>query len=82
MWTVKFVTVTLQVLNQDLLNVSVRLDSLEEQLQSVRPTGGVTREELEEERDALKKRRDALDAQLKDNRVLSVEVRQKHTLCI
>ncbi|TMS03489.1 Kinesin-like protein KIF27 [Larimichthys crocea] len=65
-----------QALNQDLLNVSVRLDTLEEQLQSsgsVRQTGGVTIEELEKERDALKKRRDTMDAQLKDNTVLTVE---------
>ncbi|XP_041793750.1 kinesin-like protein KIF27 [Chelmon rostratus] len=70
-----------QALSQDLLNVSVRLESLEEQLQSsssVRHTEGVTIEELEEERDTLKKRRDALDAQLKDNRVLNVE--EEHTL--
>lgn len=69
-----------QALNQDLLNVSVRLDTLEEQLQSsssVRQTGGVTIEELEKERDALKKRRDTMDAQLKDNTVLTVEVRKK-----
>lgn len=60
--------------------MSVRLDTLEEQLQSsgsVRQTGGVTIEELEKERDALKKRRDTMDAQLKDNTVLTVEVRKK-----
>lgn len=77
-----FIFVTFQALSQDLLNVSVRLESLEEQLQSsssVRHTEGVTIEELEEERDTLKKRRDALDAQLKDNRVLNVEVRKKET---
>ncbi|KAG8011961.1 Kinesin-like protein KIF27, partial [Nibea albiflora] len=65
-----------EALSQDLLNVSVRLDTLEEQLQSsssVRQTGGVTIEELEKERGALKKRRDTLDAQLKDNTVLTVE---------
>ncbi|XP_049433836.1 kinesin-like protein KIF27 [Epinephelus fuscoguttatus] len=70
-----------QALNQDLLRVSVRLESLEEQLQSsssVRQTGGVTMEELERERDALRKRRDALDTQLKDNRVLTVE--EEHSL--
>lgn len=58
--------------------MSVRLDSVEEQLQSGcrgKPTGGLTTEELEKERTQLRKRRDALDAQLKDNRVLSVEVR-------
>lgn len=76
---------TFQALSQDLLNVSVRLESLEEQLQSsssVRHIGGVTIEELEEERDTLKKRKDALDAQLKDNRVLNVEVRKKETLYV
>ncbi|KAM9360677.1 kinesin-like protein KIF27 [Symphorus nematophorus] len=71
-----------QALSQDLLRVSVRLESLEEQLRSsssgVRQSGGVTIEELEEERDMLKKRRDMLDAQLKDNRVLTVE--EEHSL--
>lgn len=71
---------TFQALSRDLLHVSVQLESLEEQLQSssrVRQSGGVTIEELEKERDMLKKRRDTLDAQLKDNRVLTVEVRKK-----
>lgn len=63
----------LQALSQDLLHVSVRLESLEDQLQS-RQTGSVTTQELQKERDLLKKRRDTLDAQLKDNRVLTVEV--------
>ncbi|XP_032370961.1 kinesin-like protein KIF27 isoform X2 [Etheostoma spectabile] len=70
-----------QVLSQDLLRVSLRLETLEEQLQSschVRQTGGVTIEELEKERDMLKKRRDTLDSQLKDNRVLTVE--EEHSL--
>ncbi len=74
-----------QALGRDLLHVSVQLESLEEQLQSsrsVRQSGGVTIEELEEERDTLKKRRDALDAQLKDNRVLTVEVRKEGTLYV
>lgn len=72
---------TFQALSQDLLHVSVQLESLEEQLQSsVRQTGGVTTEELEKERDMLKKRKDTLDAQLKDNRVLTVEVRKKGTV--
>ncbi|XP_067467908.1 kinesin-like protein KIF27 [Thunnus thynnus] len=61
-----------QALSQNLLHVSVRLESLEEQLQS-RRTGGVTIEELQKERDMLKKKRDTLDAQLKDNRVLTME---------
>lgn len=72
---------TLQALSQDLLRVSVRLESLEEQLQS-RRTAGVTIEELQKERDMLKKRRDTLDAQLKDNRVLTMEVRKKGTVCL
>lgn len=38
-------------------------------------------EELEEEKDALKKRRDALDAQLKDNKVLTVEVTKTRNIC-
>ncbi|XP_039660466.1 kinesin-like protein KIF27 isoform X3 [Perca fluviatilis] len=70
-----------QALSQDLLRVSVRLETLEEQLQSsssVRQTGGVTMEELEKERDMLKERRDTLDSQLKDNRVLTVE--EEHSL--
>ncbi|XP_029296595.1 LOW QUALITY PROTEIN: kinesin-like protein KIF27 [Cottoperca gobio] len=70
-----------KALSQDLLRVSVRLESLEEQLESgssVRQTGGVTMEELEKERDTLKKRRDTLDGQLKDNRVLTVE--EEHSL--
>ncbi|XP_008292797.1 kinesin-like protein KIF27 [Stegastes partitus] len=65
-----------QALNQDLLHVSMQLGSVEEQLQ--RKTGGVTVEELQKERDMLKKRRDTLDAQLKDNRVLTVE--EEHSL--
>lgn len=70
---------TFQALGQDLLRVSVRLESLEEQLENssrVSRTGRVTVEELEEERNKLKKRRDTLDAQLRDNRVLTVEVRK------
>ncbi|KAF3695718.1 Kinesin-like protein KIF27 [Channa argus] len=61
-----------QVLSRDLLHVSMQLESVEEQLQT-RPTGGLTKEELEKERDMLKKRRDTLDAQLKGNKVLNVE---------
>lgn len=74
-----FLTMTFQALGQDLLRVSVRLESLEEQLENssrVSRTGRVTVEELEEERNKLKKRRDTLDAQLRDNRVLTVEVRK------
>lgn len=71
---------TLQALSQDLLRVSVRLESLDEQLEScsnVTHTNGLTTEDLKKERDLLIKRRDSLDAQLKDNRVLTVEVRIK-----
>ncbi|XP_038559877.1 kinesin-like protein KIF27 isoform X1 [Micropterus salmoides] len=70
-----------QALSQDLLHVSMQLESLEEKLQSsssVRQTGGIAIEELEKERVMLKKRRDTLDAQLKDNRVLTVE--EEHSL--
>lgn len=70
---------TFQALSQDLLRVSVQLESLEEKLQNssrVSRTGRVTVEELQEERNKLKKRRDTLDAQLRDNRVLTVEVRK------
>ncbi|XP_071339232.1 kinesin-like protein KIF27 [Trachinotus anak] len=65
-----------QALSQDLLRVSTQLSSVEEHLQSssnARPTGGVTIEELEKERDMLKNRRDTLDAQLRENRVLTME---------
>ncbi|XP_043968446.1 kinesin-like protein KIF27 [Gambusia affinis] len=70
-----------QALSRDLLQVSVQLESVEEQLQkqsSVRKTRGVTVRELEKERDMLKMRRDTLEAQLRDNRVLSVE--EEHSL--
>lgn len=73
--------VCVQSLSQDLLRVSLRLECVEEQLQSssfTREGGGDTIEELVKERDMLKKKRDVLDAQLRDNRGLSVEVR-KHT---
>lgn len=42
----------------------------------MRESGGDTLEELVKERDMLKKKRDILDAQLRDNRVLPVEVRK------
>lgn len=76
---------TSQALSQDLRHVSERLECLEDQVQRSSGEGqtlGVTMEELEEERDALKKKRDKLDAQLKDNKVLTVEVRTKRTLCV
>ncbi|XP_028270102.1 kinesin-like protein KIF27 isoform X2 [Parambassis ranga] len=70
-----------QALSQYLLHMSTQLESLEEQLQSnsvKETTGGVTIQELEKERDMLKKRRDTLEAQLKDHRVLSAE--EEHSL--
>ncbi|XP_014851449.1 PREDICTED: kinesin-like protein KIF27 isoform X1 [Poecilia mexicana] len=70
-----------QALSRDLLQVSVQLESVEEQLQSqssVRKTRGVTVRELEKERDMLKMKRDTLEAQLRDNRVLTVE--EEHSL--
>lgn len=57
----------------------MQLESVEEQLQSsssVKRSAGVSREELEKERDMLKMKRDTLDAQLKDNRVLTAHVRK------
>lgn len=72
-----------QALSRDLLRVSMRLESVEEQLQSsTTARWTITIEELEKERDVLRKRRDALDAQLKENRVLNVEVRKKHVCCV
>lgn len=72
-----------QALSQDLLRVSVRLESVEEQLQSTTAARWtITMEELEKERDMLRKRRDTLDAQLKENRVLSVEVRKEEIMCM
>lgn len=75
---------TSQALSQDLQHVSEHLECLEDQVQrsSGEGTLRVTMEELEEERDALKKKRDKLDAQLKDNKVLTVEVRTKRTLYV
>ncbi|XP_068166916.1 kinesin-like protein KIF27 [Antennarius striatus] len=65
-----------QALSRDLLRSSMQLDSLEEQLRrssTRRQSEGVTIKELQEERDMLQKRRDILDAQLKDNRLLTAE---------
>nr|XP_040051469.1 kinesin-like protein KIF27 isoform X2 [Gasterosteus aculeatus aculeatus] len=70
-----------QALSQDLVRVSLRLESLGEQLHSsssLRKSGGATMEELEKERDTLAKRRDTLDLRLKDNRVLTEE--EEHCL--
>ncbi|KAM8866225.1 kinesin-like protein KIF27 isoform 1-T2 [Synchiropus picturatus] len=66
-----------QALSQDLLHVSVRLESLEEELQSRdRRARGLTVEELEEEKDLLLRQRDTLDSQLKDQKVLNEEEEQ------
>ncbi|KAM4576001.1 kinesin-like protein KIF27 [Odontesthes bonariensis] len=65
-----------QARSRDLLHVSMQLDSVEEQLErsrTVRETGGATIVELEKERDILLLKRDTLDAQLRDKRVLTVE---------
>lgn len=54
---------------------------MEEQLQSITTARWtIAMEELEKERDMLRQRRDTLDAQLKENRVLSVEVRKKEIM--
>lgn len=82
-WKFIFLSLTCQALSRDLQRVSVQLETVEQHLQSgsnARLTGGVTKEELEKERDTLKKRRDALEAQLEENRVLSVEVREEETI--
>ncbi|KAM7019135.1 kinesin-like protein KIF27 [Tautogolabrus adspersus] len=70
-----------QALSQDLLHVSMQLESLEEEVRrrsSVKKNEGITREELEKERETLRKRKDTLDEQLKDNIVLTVE--EEHSL--
>ncbi|XP_035999709.1 kinesin-like protein KIF27 [Fundulus heteroclitus] len=70
-----------QALSRDLMRVSVQLESVEEQLQSersVRKTKGVTVGELEKERDMLRMKRDTLEAQLRNNRGLTVE--EEHSL--
>ncbi|XP_041642709.1 kinesin-like protein KIF27 [Cheilinus undulatus] len=69
-----------QALSHNLHRISVQLESVEEEMKrsSVRQTGGVTIEELEKEREVLKKRKDTLDTQLKDNRVLTTE--DEHSL--
>ncbi|KAM8886358.1 kinesin-like protein KIF27 isoform 2-T2 [Spinachia spinachia] len=72
-----------QALSQDLVSVSLRLESVEQQLHSsssssLRKSGGATTEELEKERDRLAKKRGTLDLRLKDNRVLTEE--EEHSL--
>ncbi|XP_061529336.1 kinesin-like protein KIF27 isoform X2 [Phycodurus eques] len=63
-----------QVLSQDLLHVSIRLETLEEKMASSTKQASVS--ELEKESEMLRKRRDCLDAQLKDSTVLAVEEEQ------
>ncbi|CAL8237143.1 unnamed protein product [Boreogadus saida] len=70
-----------QVLSQDLLRVSTRLESLEEQLGGSGQAGHnrvVTAEELEKERDSLRKRRDILNTQLRDGKGLSTK--EEHSM--
>ncbi|CAG5923708.1 unnamed protein product [Menidia menidia] len=70
-----------QAMSEDLLRVSMRLDTVEEQLdrsRTIREPQGVTIDELEREREMLLTKRDALEAQLKDNRVLTTE--EEHSL--
>lgn len=72
-------------MSQDLLHVSVELESVEEQLKgksSIRKTEGVTIRELEKDRDMLKMKRDTLEAQLRDNRVLTMEVGNYILYCV
>nr|XP_057927669.1 kinesin-like protein KIF7 isoform X2 [Doryrhamphus excisus] len=57
-----------QALRQDLLRVSMRLETLEEKKHAAQTSM--------KERETLKKRRDCLDSQLKDNIVLTVEEEQ------
>uniref|UniRef100_A0A4W5L3C5 KIF21A/B second helical domain-containing protein n=1 Tax=Hucho hucho TaxID=62062 RepID=A0A4W5L3C5_9TELE len=78
-----------QALSQDLQRVSARLGALDQELEerggvkrrlSSPPAGlcGVSMEELLKERESLRQRRDTLDTQLRDGRVLTPE--EEHTL--
>lgn len=58
------------------MRVSMSLDSLEGSSTEMKK-GDFTTESQEEERQRLKKKKDTLDAQLQDGRVLSVEVRDR-----
>lgn len=64
-----------QNLGEDLLRVSMSLDSLERSSSEFQ-SGDSTIESQEEERQMLRKKRETLEAQLKDSRVLSVQVRK------
>ncbi|XP_037114750.1 kinesin-like protein KIF27 [Syngnathus acus] len=63
-----------QVLSQDLLRVSMRLETLEEKTASGSKQAAMT--ELEKEKEMLKQKRDSLDSKLKDSAVLTVEEEQ------
>ncbi|XP_061784721.1 kinesin-like protein KIF27 [Nerophis lumbriciformis] len=68
-----------QALSQDFLRVSVQLETLEEKMANYGGANHATQtstEELENERETLKKQRDSLDAQLKASTVLTVEEEQ------
>ncbi|XP_038869830.1 kinesin-like protein kif7 [Salvelinus namaycush] len=78
-----------QTLSQDLLRVSARLGDLDEELEerggverrlssSAAGLCGVSAEELLKERESLHRRRDTLDTQLRDGRVLMPE--EEHAL--
>ena len=65
--------------------MSTRLESLEEQLGGGGQAGHhrvVTAEELEKERDSLRERRDILNTQLWDGKVLSTKVRTRDGDCV
>jgi len=65
--------------------VSTRLQSLEEQLGGSGQAAqgrGVSAEELEKERDSLRERRDILNTQLRDGKVLSTQVRTRDSVSV
>ena len=64
--------------------MSTRLVSLEEQLGGSGQAAHnrvFTAEELEKERDSLRERRDVLNTQLRDGKVLSTKVRTRDCVC-
>ncbi|XP_051924565.1 kinesin-like protein KIF27 [Hippocampus zosterae] len=63
-----------QVLSQDLLRVSMRLETLEEKIASWSKPASTT--DLEIEKEMLRKKRDCLDSQLKDSALLTLEEEQ------
>uniref|UniRef100_H3CKG8 Kinesin motor domain-containing protein n=1 Tax=Tetraodon nigroviridis TaxID=99883 RepID=H3CKG8_TETNG len=62
-----------QNLGEDLLRVSMSLDSLERSSTELQSRDSTNTKSQEEERQMLRKKRDTLQAQLKDSRVLSVQ---------